>query len=262
MNAASGAAASDPAGLDAADPDPADLDPADLDPVNHDPADGLLGTFATCLAVLLVGLLAIFQATAGGSAYTTETLRRSAVAQAPVQVPNFEVVDARGQQQALRDLLAQDGRVWIVDFVYTRCMTLCLALGTVFQQLQTQVLAQGLQHRVGLLSISFDPANDQPQALAAYAQRMRMQPDIWHLVSLAKPADRRRLLDSFGIMVVPAPLGEFEHNAALHIVTADGRLVRILGLDEGTQALVLAQALSPALAEMRSEVPSPAAAPP
>jgi len=67
-------------------------------------------------------------------------------------------------------------------------------------------------------------------------------------------------------MVVPAPLGEFEHNAALHIVTADGRLVRILGLDEGTQALVLAQALAPAPAEMRSEmpseVPSPAAAPP
>jgi len=261
VNAASGAAASDPAGPDSVDPDP-----ADLDPVKHDPADGLLGTFATCLAVLLVGLLAIFQATAGGSAYTTETLRRSAVAQAPVRVPNFEVVDARGQQQALRDLLAQDGRVWIVDFVYTRCMTLCLALGTVFQQLQTQVLAQGLQHRVGLLSISFDPANDQPQALAAYAQRMRMQPDTWQLVSLAKPEDRRRLLDSFGIMVVPAPLGEFEHNAALHIVTADGRLVRILGLDEGTQALVLAQALSPAPAEMRSEmpseVPSPAAAPP
>ena len=251
MNAASGAAASDPAGPDSVDPDPA----------KPDPADGLLGTFTTCLAVLLVGLLAIFQATAGGSAYTTETLRRSAVAQAPVRVPNFEVVDARGQQQALRDLLTQDGRVWIVDFVYTRCMTLCLALGTVFQQLQTQVLAQGLQHRVGLLSISFDPANDQPQALAAYAQRMRMQPDIWQLVSLAKPEDRRRLLDSFGIMVVPAPLGEFEHNAALHIVTADGRLVRILGLDEGTQALVLAQAFAPAPAPAPALAQAPAPAP-
>ena len=222
-------------------------------PASPDPADGLLGTFATCLAVLLIGLLAIFQATAGGTAYTTETLRRSAVAQAPVPVPNFQVVDAQGRQQALRDLLAQDGRVWVVDFVYTRCMTLCLALGTVFQQLQTQVQTQGLQHRVGLLSISFDPANDQPQALAAYAQRMRMQPDIWQLVSLARPDDRRRLLDSFGIMVVPAPLGEFEHNAALHIVTADGRLVRILGLDEGTQALALAEALAQALAQASAQ---------
>ncbi len=224
----------------------AGLHPVTAEASASDPTDGLVGSFAACLAVLLVGLMAIFQATAGGSAYTTETLRRSEVAQAPVLVPNFQVVDAQGQQQALRDVLAQDGRVWIVDFVYTRCMTLCLALGTVFQQLQAQVQAQGLQDRVGLLSISFDPVNDRPPALAAYAQRMRMQPDIWQLLSLVEPQDRRRLLDSFGIMVVPAPLGEFEHNAALHLVTADGRLVRILGLEDGTQALALAKVLSQA----------------
>jgi protein SCO1/2 len=75
---------------------------------------------------------------------------------------------------------------------------------------------------------------------------MRMQPGVWQVLSLAQPADRRRLLDSFGIMVVPAPLGEFEHNAALHIVTADGRLVRILGLEEGPQALALAKSLAEA----------------
>lgn len=205
---------------------------------------GLAATFATCLAVLLGGLVALFHATAGGTAFTTETLRRSEVARAPVQVPDFRVVDAHGHEQPLRQLLADDGRVWIVDFVYTRCATLCLSLGTVFQQLQAQVLAQGLQDRVGLLSISFDPEHDRPPALAAYARRMQMQPDTWRLLSLAEPADRRRLLDSFGIMVVPAPLGEFEHNAALHIVTADGRLVRILGLDEGARALRLAQAWS------------------
>lgn len=205
---------------------------------------GLAATFAACLGVLLLGLLAIFHATAGGTAYTTETLRRSAVAQAPVIVPDFQVVDARGQVQPLHAVLGQGGRVWIVDFVYTRCATLCLSLGTVFQQLQAQVIAQGLQDRVGLLSISFDPANDQPAALAAYATRMRMQGHVWQLVSLADTADRRRLLDSFGIMVVPAPLGEFEHNAALHITTPDGRLVRILGLQDGAQALSLAAALA------------------
>jgi len=48
------------------------------------------------------------------------------------------------------------------------------------------------------------------------------------------------LLDSFGIMVVPAPGGEFEHNAALHLVSPPGLLLRILGLDEGAQALALA----------------------
>lgn len=211
-----------------------------------DPLRGLLGTFALCLGVLAVGLAAIYQATAGGTAFTTETLRRTAIAQAPMAVPDFGVVDAQGRTQALRQLVGQDGRVWIVDFVYTRCTTLCLALGTVFQQLQAQIVAQGLQQQVGLLSISFDPLQDQPPALAEYAVRMRMQADVWQLVSLRSEADRRRLLDSFGIMVVPAPFGEFEHNAALHIVDPQGRLVRILGLGEGAEALDLARKLAAA----------------
>ncbi len=210
----------------------------------HDPLHGLLGTFALCLAVLAAGLAAIFQATSGGTAFTTETLRRTAVAQAPVAVPDFRVLNAQGQAHSLRSLLGQGGRVVIVDFVYTRCTTLCLALGTVFQQLQAQIVLQGLQDQVGLLSISFDPLQDQPPALAAYAERMRMQPAVWQLVSLRNDADRRRLLDSFGIMVVPAPLGEFEHNAALHIVTPQGQLVGILGLDEAGAALDMARSLS------------------
>ena len=209
-----------------------------------DPLDGLIGTFVLCLGVLTAGLAAIFQATAGGTAFTTETLRRAAVLQAPMAVPDFVVVDAQGQVQGLRNLLGQGGRVVIVDFVYTRCTTLCLALGTVFQQLQSQIVRQGLQDRVGLLSISFDPLQDRPPELAAYAQRMQMQAAVWQLVSLRSEADRRRLLDSFGIMVVPAPLGEFEHNAALHVVSPEGRLVRILGLDESSAALAVAQSLA------------------
>ena len=205
---------------------------------------GLAGTFTLCVGVLVAGMIAIFQATAGGTAFTTETLRRTAVSQAPVMVPDYPVVDAQGQHHSLRGLLGQDARVLIVDFVYTRCSTLCLALGTVFQQLQARIVEEGLQDRVGLLSISFDPLQDQPPTLAAYAERMRMQPAVWQLVSLRNDADRRRLLDSFGIMVVPAPLGEFEHNAALHIVSPQGQLVHILDLSDGDMALKLARSLA------------------
>lgn len=210
------------------------------------PLNGLPGTFALCLLVLAAALVAVYQATAGGTAFTTETLRRSAVAQSPVQVPNFNVVDAQARSHTLHQLVGQDGRVWIVDFVYTRCTTLCLALGTVFQQLQAQIVEQGLTQQVGLLSISFDPLQDRPPVLADYAQRMRMEPAVWQLVSLRNETDRRRLLDSFGIMVLPAPLGEFEHNAALHIVSPQGQLVRILGMGEGAQAVALARSLATA----------------
>jgi protein SCO1/2 len=213
-------------------------------PAAPDPADGLVASFATCLAVLLLGLAALFQATDGGSAFTTETLRRSQVARAPAPVPDFAVVDAQGRVQPLHRLLAQGGRVWIVDFVYTRCQSLCRVGGSVMQRLQDEIAARGLAGRVGLLSISFDPLNDGPPALDDYARRQRMQPGLWQLVALRDEADRRRLLDAFGILVLPAPRGEFEHNAALHLVDAQARLTRIVDLGEPEAALTGALSLA------------------
>ena len=205
---------------------------------------GLLKTFAASLLVLLIGLGGLLYATEGGRAYTTETLRRTAVDRAPQSIPDLQLVDDSGRHMGLHAMLAGDGRVRIIDFVYTRCQTVCSALASVTQRLQADILAQQLGHRVAVLSISFDPTSDDPPALKGYAQRLRMDPSVWQAVSLARPSDRRRLLDAFGIMVVPAPLGEFEHNAALHIVDASGRLVRIVDADAPGEALAAALAVS------------------
>ncbi|MFT5642873.1 MAG: protein SCO1/2 [Janthinobacterium sp.] len=210
-----------------------------------DAGSNLLPTFAASLAALLAGLVVIFAATDGGSGFTTEVLRRTQVARAPQSIPDFTLQDDAGNSTALHQLLATDEKVWIVDFVYTRCQTICSSLGSIYQQLQQQIQERGLQHKVGLLSISFDPANDDAAALRDYASRMRLDPAVWRVVTLAGVQDRRRLLDAFGIMVVPAPLGEFEHNAALHIVSADGKLVRIVDY------LVPSLALDAALAWQR-----------
>ena len=70
-----------------------------------------------------------------------------------------------------------------------------------------------------------------------------MDPGIWTIVGLESAGDRRRLLEAFGIMVIPAPLGEFEHNAALHIVDRSGRLVRIMDYDAPAAALDFARSL-------------------
>ncbi len=206
---------------------------------------GLLKTFAASTAVMAFGLACLLQATAMGNAFTTETLRRTEVANAPTLVPDFAVYDGAGNNRTLRQLLAGGAHVWIVDFVYTRCQTVCTSLGSVFQQLQQQIQERGLEGRVGLLSVSFDPTHDTADSLSAYRDRMRMDPAIWRVVSLSSPLDRRELLDAFGIMVIPAPLGEFEHNAALHLVTGPGMLVRIIDYDDATLALETALAAVP-----------------
>src|SRR5690606_9469735 len=107
--------------------------------------------------------------------------------------------------------------------------SLCLAMGSEFQQLQAAILRRGLQDQVYLLSISFDPT-DTPAQLARYAQSMGAERSLWQFAGMPDAVQRLALLDAFGIVVVPAPMKQFVHNAAYHLVTADGRLRRIVDL--------------------------------
>jgi protein SCO1/2 len=208
---------------------------------NASPA-ALVKTFAATTVVLVAALVVLLLATGGGQSFTTETLRRHQISQQPELIPDFDVTLENGQRSTLKAVLAPGGKVWLVDFVYIRCQTLCLSLGSVYQQLQAQIEVRGLQGKVGLLSISFDPANDSPAALADYAKRMGVNPQVWRIATLTHWQDRRRLLDAFGIMVLPAPLGEFEHNAALHVVTSGAMLTRIMDYADAKAALDIAVA--------------------
>lgn len=216
--------------------------PKEAVPVAAQPIS-LLKTFAASTVVLVATLVVLFGATGGGQSLTTETLRRQQISQQAERIPAFDIMLANGQRTALSQVLAAGNKVWLVDFVYTRCQTLCTSLGSTYQQLQAQIEARGLEGQVGLLSVSFDPVNDDAIALTEYTQRMGMNPQIWQVATLANWQDRRRLLDAFGIMVLPAPLGEFEHNAALHVVTSNSMLVRIVDYTDFRSALDAAIAI-------------------
>ncbi|MBV2180586.1 MAG: SCO family protein [Castellaniella sp.] len=185
---------------------------------------------------LVAGIGTLYGLTDGFTVLTAEAARRQAVAAQPRPVPAAHVLDSAGGVDLLTRNLRDDGRVAIVNFFYTRCVALCLAQGSLTERLQQAIEAEGLQHRIRLISISFDP-RDQARDLARYAVRMGADTAVWQFLSFTQPAQRDAVLDLFGIMVVPAPLGEFEHNAAFHIVTPDGRLARIVDLDDPGLAL-------------------------
>src|SRR3546814_10913572 len=94
--------------------------------------------------------------------------------------------------------------------MYTRCFSICLAMGSELQQLQTSIVRRGMQDKVYLLSISFDPA-DTPAQLARYAQSMHADASLWQFAVMPDAAQRTAVLDAFGIMVVPAPMKQFVH---------------------------------------------------
>ncbi|RTL34533.1 MAG: SCO family protein [Rhodocyclaceae bacterium] len=195
-------------------------------------------TLLAVLCVALAGGSALVLTTDGLRAFTSEDARRLEVSEAPVQLPVLEVLGTDGRLVSLSD----PDRVTLLDFVYTCCETVCRALGSEFRQLQTEIRARGLQDRVRLLSISFDPEHDTPAELAAYARHQRADGAVWQFAALANSAELPKLLGNFGIVVIPDGLGGFEHNAAIHVVDQRGRLVRIMDL--ANPAAALAEALA------------------
>lgn len=204
------------------------------------PSAGPLPTLAATACVAALACAALYQATLGFQVVSTEDGRRLAIAGAPRAIPPAQL-DLPGSP-ALAALLRADGRATIVSFIYTRCNAVCSVLGSEFQQLQQRIRAQGLLGKVRLLSISFD-ARDDAGRLAAYAAHQHADPAVWTFAGIPLASQRQAVLDTFGIVVVPAPAGAFVHNAALHIVGPDGRLARVDDVDNPDQALADAAAL-------------------
>lgn len=179
--------------------------------------------------------------------WTAEGARRLEVAQRPVPVPPVTVEGTGVAAQSLPAFLARGNGVTLVDFVYTRCQTVCLSLGSSFQQMQTALLADraaGVESNVRLLSISFDGANDTPAVLQTYAHKLQADPRVWSWIRVPNPSEQQTLLQRFEVVVVPDGRGDFEHNAAFLVLDAQGRLVRIFDLAEQQLALDYARHLA------------------
>ena len=184
-------------------------------------------TALAAAVMLLLALAATAGYTDGFQVYTAEQARRLQVARTQPLLPDTQLVDVQGRQHRLRDWVQGEGRLLIVEFVYTRCETVCRALGSEFQQLQRSIAARGLQDRVALLSLSFDPQHDTPQVLARHAASLQADPAVWRFASVAQAQDLPALLRFFGVTVIADGLGGYQHNAALLGVSPQARLTHI-----------------------------------
>ena len=189
----------------------------------------VLRTSLASAALLLAGGVALAAASDGFQAFTTETARRVAVGRRPVDLSAVALESQSGARFMLADLR---GKWLLVDFIYTRCPTFCAVLGGDFAQLERQLAGPIAQGRVQLLSISFDPTRDPPAQLAAYLGRFRSRDQGWQAARPLTADGLQSLTAGFGITVIPDRLGGYTHNAAVHLVDREGRLVDIFDLGD------------------------------
>jgi protein SCO1/2 len=203
----------------------------------------MLRTTLSALALALLGWWSAAWITQDFQAWTAEGGRRLVVIEQPVAVPKVALTGPGLVDADLHTWLSGAGRATIVDFVYTRCPTVCTTLGSGFQQLQ-HALAKETTDGVKLLSISFDPTHDDASSLQQYATQWRADPNRWAIATVRDANQLQGLLKAFQVVVIDDGSGGYEHNAALLVLDGRGRLVRIFDDTELELALNYARSIA------------------
>jgi protein SCO1 len=116
------------------------------------------------------------------------------------------------------------GKVVALNFVYTRCAlpNFCVRSSNNFGNLQTR-FRNSLKRDFVLLTITFDPVHDSPEALEKYALKFAADPTAWHFLTGSETAIRR-VCNLFGEDYFPDE-GLMDHSLHTAIIDRQGRLV-------------------------------------
>lgn len=147
-------------------------------------------------------------------------------------VPDFALVDQIRRPVALSEFR---GKVVAVNFIYTACAypQFCFRIANHFGVLQRR-FASRLATDLMLLTVTFDPARDQPEVLAEYAEQWKADPAHWRFLS-GPVAEIRRVTDLFGVRFYPDE-GLLNHTVRTAIIDRDGRLVANIEGNQHTAA--------------------------
>ena len=118
--------------------------------------------------------------------------------------PSFALIDQLGRPVSDADL---QGKVVVVDFIYTTCTDVCPALTAQMASLRTRLAEEGLLgDNVVLLSISVDPARDTPEVMRSYSEHFAADPANWRFLTGDQPVIRQVVEDGFmlGVEVMEA----------------------------------------------------------
>jgi protein SCO1/2 len=155
-----------------------------------------------------------------------QALRAHAPVLPPVvsKVPDFRFTDQHGQPFGNADLR---GKVWIANFVFTRCPTVCPTFTETMARVQHRLA--GLGDEVHLVSFSVDPGHDTPERLAAYADEHHAGPR-WSFLTGPTDALEKVVVDGFKLTLArDQRTGEADFMSIVHgvhfvLVDRDGNI--------------------------------------
>jgi protein SCO1/2 len=133
------------------------------------------------------------------------------------KIPPFSLLDQSGETVHLSDF---QGKVVVVDFIYTRCPLpdVCPRLSANFSSVSKKLRGRDVE----FLSITIDPQFDTPAILAEYARRWQAA-ESWKFLT-GTSAQIQEVAASFGLAYWPEE-GSITHTVATAVIGRDGTLV-------------------------------------
>ena len=96
-------------------------------------------------------------------------------------VPAFQLTNQHNQPFGTEQL---EGKIWIVDFIFSTCPGPCPLISSRMSELQKPLENTD----VHLVSITVDPEKDTPEVLRGYAEKLNAQPGRWDFLTGPKAA--------------------------------------------------------------------------
>ncbi|MCM3320900.1 SCO family protein [Cytobacillus kochii] len=139
-------------------------------------------------------------------------------------VEDFNYTNQDNQAVGLSDL---EGKVWIADFIFTSCETVCPPMTYNMSQLQDKVKEEGIEN-VEFVSFSVDPTVDSPEALKDFANNYEIDFSNWHfLTGYTQEEIESFAVDSFKSLVKkPKNDDQVIHQTSIYLVDQNGVVMK------------------------------------
>lgn len=135
------------------------------------------------------------------------------------KVPEFRFTDQNGKTITNKDY---SGKVYVVEFFFTTCPTICPKMNANMIDLQNHF--EGYKDDFGVASFTINPVHDTPEVLKAYAEQYGVTNPNWHFMT----GDRDAIYDlanlGFNIYVGQNDEveGGFEHSGNFALIDKNG----------------------------------------
>jgi protein SCO1/2 len=145
-------------------------------------------------------------------------------------IPKFSFINQDGKEISHRDY---QGKVFVADFFFTTCPSICPMLSSQMSRLQSLTKKESLENDVMFLSHTVDPNHDLPDTLKKYATDLGADFSNWNFVTGSAEEIYWQAENGYMLTAFPSDSAEggFFHTDKIALID---RQMHIRGLYDGT----------------------------